>query len=224
MRFFTAALFAISTLAAAVLAQQNPIIYPSAGDKLAAGTSVVIKWNPTSTDKQVTLVLRDGESKNLETVGPIVENTDNDGTYTWTVPKNLPAGKNYAIQIVYSTGTNYSPQFEIDSDVTATTTAAKTTTTAATTTTKATTTTTTTTDETSTTESATSTTLTTSTITSYPNSTVTTTTISTTVKPKTTTTKLSTSTGAPDQKGAAGLGKCISGGLVLVAGALALMV
>lgn len=217
MRFFTAALFAISTLAVVVLAQQNPIIYPTAGDKVPAGTSIEIKWKPTSTDKQVTLVLRVGDSKDLGTVTTIVKDTANDGTYTWEVPKTLPKDTTYAIEIVYSTGTNYSPQFEIDSDVTATTTAAKTTTTAYTTTTEATT-------KTATTVTATTTTLITSTVTSAPNSTVTYATIATTkAKTTTTTTKTGTSTGAPDPHNAAGLGKSISGGLVLVAAGLALM-
>lgn len=216
MRFFTAALFAISALAVAVLAQENPIIYPSAGDKITAGTSVEIKWKPTSTDKQVTLVLRVGDSKKLGTVDTIVKDTPNGGSYTWKVPKTLPKDTTYAIEIVYSTGSNYSPQFEIDSDVTATTTtAAKTSTTAYPTTTEVTTT---------KNMTATLTTLTTSTVTSYPNSTVTTATIATTkAKTTTTSTKTSTSTGAPDPHNAAGLGKSISGGLVLVAAGLALM-
>ena len=72
MRFFTATLIALSTLAAAVFAQQNPITYPTGSDTLDAGKTDVIKWTPTtgSTDK-ITLVLRSGKSTDLGTVETI---------------------------------------------------------------------------------------------------------------------------------------------------------
>ena len=66
MRFITVTLVALSTLAATVFAQQeNPITYPSAGDKVGAGQDVPIKWTPTTDDSTVTLVWREGPSDNL---------------------------------------------------------------------------------------------------------------------------------------------------------------
>lgn len=74
MRFFTATLVVLSTLATAAFAaeNENPLTYPSAGDKLEAGKTIVIKWTPNTDDKEVTLVLRNGDSGNLDTVGSIV--------------------------------------------------------------------------------------------------------------------------------------------------------
>lgn len=65
MRFLTATLVALSTLAATVFAQENPITYPSGTDKIGAGQTTVIKWTPTTTDPTVTLGLRKGPSGNL---------------------------------------------------------------------------------------------------------------------------------------------------------------
>lgn len=250
MHFFTATLVALSALGAAVLAAENPITYPSTGDKLEAGKTIVIKWTPTTDNPTINLILRNGDSGNLDTVGPIATETENDGEYEWTVPDNLPAGSDYAIEIKWEGGENYTPQFVIDSDVTAPTTTAtedSTTTatatesetetatetatetgteteteTATTTETKTETETTTTTEETTSTTEAPTTTNLPSTITPAPNSTISTTTTRTTVKPKTTTTEDDEQDNAPDSS-APGLGKVFSSGLVmLVAAAWAL--
>lgn len=75
MQFLTTALLAVTALAAAVIAADNtlnPLIFPSAGDQITAGAPCQIKWTPTSTDKTVTLVLREGDSGALDTLGPII--------------------------------------------------------------------------------------------------------------------------------------------------------
>lgn len=220
MRFFTAALIAISTLAATVFAAENPITYPSSTDKIRAGQTIDIKWTPTTSDETVTLIFRQGPEGNLNTIGPIVENCPNTGSYSWTVPRNVASGKDYAIEIRYNGGVNYSPQFEIDSTVTARTTTTDTT---ATTTTTATATSTTETSNTTTT-TATSTTTTgysTTTLvtgTSAPNRTVTSQTI--TITKSKTTEASSTGTGAPNpHNSAAGMAKSMSGGLVAIVAA-----
>ncbi|RPB24727.1 hypothetical protein L211DRAFT_837104 [Terfezia boudieri ATCC MYA-4762] len=238
MRFFTAALVALSTLAATVFAAENQITYPGAGDTVQGGQTIVIKWIPDTPDKTVKLVLRKGKSDDLDVSGPICDDCPNSGSYEWTAPKDIVAGKDYSIEIKFNSGVNYSPHFEIDSTVTARTTTGTTDTTdtTATATDTATTTTTTTTTEDSTTEastttatSATSSTVPTTTtlITSttfYPNTTVAlSTTTTTTSKPKTTgTSSTSTGTGAPDPN--SGSAKTVSGGLVaIVVAAWALM-
>lgn len=212
MRFFTTALVTLATLTTAVFAAENPITYPSAGDKVATGQATTVKWTTTTTDKTVTLILRKGESENLGVIGPICDNCPNSGTYTWTPPKTLVAGKDYSIEIKFQSGNNYSPLFEIDSSVTATTSAPKktaTTTEASTTET--------------TTETESSTVYTSTTLvpkTEYVNNTVTVTMTgsTTTSRPRTTTSAATTSaSGAPDPHNAAGLEKAVSGGLAVVA-------
>lgn len=219
MRFFTAALIALSTLVATVFAAENPITYPSAQDKLKPGQTIVIKWTPTTPDKEVSLVFREGPEGNLNTIGPIVDNCPNTGSYSWTVPKGLVAGKDYAIEIKFKGGVNYSPQFEIDSTVTARTTTTDTTATTATTTTATTTTKTSTANTTTATSTtASNTTLTTTTYVS--NTTVTAPTFTTTSKTRTTdTSSTSTGTGAPNPHSSAGIGKTVSSGLVAIVAA-----
>ncbi|KAF8455687.1 Ser-Thr-rich glycosyl-phosphatidyl-inositol-anchored membrane family-domain-containing protein [Terfezia claveryi] len=221
MRFFTAALLALSTLAATVFAAENKITYPGTGDTIQGGETVVIKWTPSTQDKSITLVLREGKSGNLDVIAPICDNCPNTGSFSWTAPKDLVAGKDYSIEIKYNGGVNFSPQFEIVSTVTVRTTTG-TTATATDTTTTTTTTEASTTTATSATSSTvpTTTTLMTST-TSYPNTTVTVSTItSTTSKSKTTgTSSTSTGTGAPNPNSASGSGKTVSGGLIAIVAA-----
>lgn len=213
MRFFTTALVTLATLTTAVFAStENPITYPSAGDKVVTGQATAIKWTPSTTDKSITLFLRKGESDNLDVIGPICENCPNSGTYTWTPPKTLVAGKDYSIEIRFKSGNNFSPLFQIDSSVTTTISATKktATTTEASSTTEA------------TTETESSTVHTTTLVpkTEYVNNTVTVTMTgpTTTSRPRTTTSAATTSaSGAPDPHNAAGLEKTVSGGLAVVA-------
>ncbi|KAF2427522.1 hypothetical protein EJ08DRAFT_680898 [Tothia fuscella] len=105
----------ISGLSLLVSAQSgaNPII-PLAGS-ISAGAPVTIKWQP-NTQGTISLQLRWGAAQNLEQGTTIVSGIPNSGSYTWTPPKELKAGADYAIQITDSTGqTNYSPQFSIAS-------------------------------------------------------------------------------------------------------------
>jgi len=122
MRFFSTALFAFTALSALVFAQENPITAPTAGDELKAGDSTTITWTPTTSDENVELVLRKGDSDDLDTITTI-GNVPNTGTYTWTVPEDTPAGSDYAIEIKYEGGSNFSPQFGVDSTVVGTTSA-----------------------------------------------------------------------------------------------------
>jgi len=123
MRFFTAAAVAIASIASLVAAQApNPISSPTAGDVIEAGKPVTIEWNPTSGGK-ITLSLRSGNQNALNTDLVIVEDATNSGKYTWTPPKDLPAGKDYTIEIMPAgtapddtTNRNFSPRFELDSD------------------------------------------------------------------------------------------------------------
>ncbi|KAI5791920.1 Ser-Thr-rich glycosyl-phosphatidyl-inositol-anchored membrane family-domain-containing protein [Geopyxis carbonaria] len=117
MRFFTSTFAGLVALASAVLAAENPISKPDGSAPIAAGKPQTITWNPT-TEGTITLTLRKGSSNDLKDVTVITAGAANSGSFTWTPPKDLPAGENYAIMITDAAGeTNYTPLIAIDSNV-----------------------------------------------------------------------------------------------------------
>lgn len=64
MRVLSFLASAVAALATVAYAQTNPFSYPVAGNTLQAGSTVNIKWNPT-TQGTVTLVLRNGVATDL---------------------------------------------------------------------------------------------------------------------------------------------------------------
>lgn len=129
MRFFsTAVSVALAAFAAVTSAQVstkgNAITSPSVGDTIVAGETFDITWM-NIVGSEVTLTLMSGPADDLQPVGVIVASIDNTGSYTWTVPEDIPASDSYAIQISYDNNPNnfnYSDRFAFDSEVTATTT------------------------------------------------------------------------------------------------------
>jgi len=136
MRFSLTALLTVAaaTVVAAanvlVDAPGNAISQPTAGDVVDAGKPYTIVWDP-SEGETVTLVLRKGDSGNLDTLDTIADDIENKGTYSWTPSPKLPSGDDYAIEIIWGTGEdmerNYSPMFTVKSDVKETTTTTTTT-------------------------------------------------------------------------------------------------
>ncbi|RPB17939.1 hypothetical protein L211DRAFT_144716 [Terfezia boudieri ATCC MYA-4762] len=94
MRFSTAALVALSTLAAIVFAAENQITYPGDGDTVQVGQTIVIKWIPDTKYETVKLFFRKVKSDDLDISGPICDNCPNSGSCEWTVPEVLPASNN----------------------------------------------------------------------------------------------------------------------------------
>ncbi|KAG0637647.1 Ser-Thr-rich glycosyl-phosphatidyl-inositol-anchored membrane family-domain-containing protein [Tuber brumale] len=117
MRFLTSSLLAIAALATSVFAAENPISKPDGSSPLVAGETVTITWTPT-TSGPITLKFRQGPSNDLKDVMTIVAGTDNSGSYSWTVPKDIPSGANYAIQIGddKTTDVNYTPLLTVSSE------------------------------------------------------------------------------------------------------------
>jgi hypothetical protein len=52
------------------------------------------------------LILRKGPGNNIGVVGPIVDSIQNSGSYHWNIPANLPAGLDYAVQIIIGPAAN----------------------------------------------------------------------------------------------------------------------
>ncbi|RPA89218.1 hypothetical protein L873DRAFT_703722 [Choiromyces venosus 120613-1] len=118
MRFFTSSLLAIAALASAVFAAENPISKPDGSVPLVAGEPVTVTWTPT-TAGPITLKLRQGPSNDLKDLLVVVGAYANSGTFTWTIPADMPSGDNYAFQISddKTTDVNYTPLLTIKSDV-----------------------------------------------------------------------------------------------------------
>ncbi|KAH7397959.1 Ser-Thr-rich glycosyl-phosphatidyl-inositol-anchored membrane family-domain-containing protein [Cadophora sp. MPI-SDFR-AT-0126] len=120
MQFSSTLIFAaIAALASA----QNPFTFTSL-TSIKAGEPFNITWAPsTGSTDTVSLVLRQGDSSNLETVETIASKIDNTGSYVWTPSTSIANGDGYAFQIIddgNSDNINYSNQFSISSSNTAT--------------------------------------------------------------------------------------------------------
>ncbi|KAF2095384.1 hypothetical protein NA57DRAFT_59400 [Rhizodiscina lignyota] len=118
--------FALFTAGLATLAQAytqpqgaspsgNPIAKPGLDEAVPAGSPYTVTWDPT-TAGTVTLLLLHGPSTNMQTLYPIVENTPNTGSYSWTPSTDLaPESTHYGIQLICDqTGAyQYTTQFGI---------------------------------------------------------------------------------------------------------------
>jgi hypothetical protein len=62
----------------------------------------------TTPDELVSLILRQGPATNIGVVGPIANEIQNNGSYLWDIPTNLPSGNDYAIQIIVGPASNVS--------------------------------------------------------------------------------------------------------------------
>ena len=106
----TVALFTFFAFASAV----NVITSVTATTDLTPGQPFTITWTPDSSST-ISLILRQGDASALGTVGSIVNNIPNTGSYTWYPQNTLPGGTDYAFEIVGSDGTsNYSHFFGIN--------------------------------------------------------------------------------------------------------------
>ncbi|CAN6640768.1 hypothetical protein TRVA0_018S01332 [Trichomonascus vanleenenianus] len=108
-----------ASLVSSALANVNAFIAPGPTDVLTAGQPFVVKWNNTDGGNQVNLLLKKGDSNNLDTVLTIAKNIDNGGAVRWAVPANLPTGDDYALEIQESDdpeAVNYTNQFRIEGD------------------------------------------------------------------------------------------------------------
>lgn len=108
MHFFKALLAGASLLA--LVAAEAPKI-TSIFTSLTPGETVTITWIGGDSTKPVDLILRSGNSGNLDINGPI--GTGTGGSFTWVVPSDLKSLPSYAIEIKQDGQSNYGPQFAI---------------------------------------------------------------------------------------------------------------
>jgi hypothetical protein len=71
------------------------IVYPNGGEVLKAGTRIQIKWQSEGLQSKVVIVLYKKGIKHLV----ISPQTDNNGTFSWRIPANIPEGNEYRVRI-----------------------------------------------------------------------------------------------------------------------------
>ncbi|OTB07609.1 hypothetical protein M426DRAFT_241163 [Hypoxylon sp. CI-4A] len=103
-----------STVVAAILAAlpawvSAVVLTNSNYENIQTGQPFEITWSGAT--GAVTLILKDGPSDNLETVGEITSGQTGE-SYTWTPETSLTTGT-YALEINDGTDVNYSQQFDI---------------------------------------------------------------------------------------------------------------
>lgn len=109
------AAMALAQLAAAGL---NGFIEPTTSQVVEAAKPFEITWKADG-GKTVTITLRKGDSKNLDTLEDIARHVENTGKLTWTPAGDLEKGADYALQIKddESGEINYTGLFSINSNV-----------------------------------------------------------------------------------------------------------
>ncbi|KFZ01884.1 hypothetical protein V500_00578 [Pseudogymnoascus sp. VKM F-4518 (FW-2643)] len=125
MRFTTTLITSAFTVLAAAQSAANPFTNTDYST-ISAGQAFTITWSPTTTGP-VSLVLVKGDPAALTTVSTIASGLDNSGSLEWTPGSSIAKGSDYALKIVDdadATIVNYTLQFPIDSDGTASSTAA----------------------------------------------------------------------------------------------------
>jgi hypothetical protein len=76
------------------------------------GQATTVTYTASNLDDAVEIILRKGDSNNLETIATLTDDTTG-GTFTWTPFLSLSPGTDYALQINQGDETNYTPLFPI---------------------------------------------------------------------------------------------------------------
>ncbi|QKX54029.1 uncharacterized protein TRUGW13939_01111 [Talaromyces rugulosus] len=114
MRFFALATGLFAALAAAA-STPNAFIQPISGASFTAGKTSTLQWSP-STSGTVSLRLQWGALTTATEGIAIASSIDNSGTFSWSVPADIPEEADYFIRIASDADTsevNYSARFTI---------------------------------------------------------------------------------------------------------------
>ncbi|CAO3577676.1 unnamed protein product [Absidia cylindrospora] len=107
----------VALLNCLVLAQQVivSITAPLQNATFTAGGKLVVSWINPQVDSISQIQLSHGDPKALQPVTVIANNVDaKSGSYTWDIPSNLTAGKDYALVLGTSPNLAYTGQFTIN--------------------------------------------------------------------------------------------------------------
>ncbi|GAA5804887.1 Ser-Thr-rich glycosyl-phosphatidyl-inositol-anchored membrane family-domain-containing protein [Helicostylum pulchrum] len=128
MKSFFLATFALAITM--VFGQANPVYItaPLTGASYTAGATILIRWINPVAETITQIVLAKGISTNIQAVSTVASNVaTSTGSFSWTIPADLPAGTDYAFALGTSPDVAYTGQFTINAasgDATTTTTAA----------------------------------------------------------------------------------------------------
>ncbi|KAG2233934.1 Ser-Thr-rich glycosyl-phosphatidyl-inositol-anchored membrane family-domain-containing protein [Thamnidium elegans] len=115
MKSFFLATFALAITM--VYGQANPVYItaPLTGATYTAGSTIQIRWINPVADTITQIVLAKGLSTNIQPVSTIASNiATSTGSYSWTIPADLPAGSDYAFALGTSPDVSYTGQFTIN--------------------------------------------------------------------------------------------------------------
>ncbi|KAI9319312.1 hypothetical protein BX666DRAFT_1924896 [Dichotomocladium elegans] len=112
---FTATVAALFAFAASVSAQGISVINPIAGAQWKAGTTQTITWTVTNATSISSIVLRQGDASNLDTVYTITSQQIPATAlqYQWAIDATTPPGNDYSVAVNTDLGQQYSPFFAI---------------------------------------------------------------------------------------------------------------
>ncbi|KAI8384133.1 hypothetical protein BD560DRAFT_420598 [Blakeslea trispora] len=115
MRFLTC--FTVLMVGATTLVSGMLFTQPIEHMVYKAGTTQEIIWIKSDPSEVIQFIeLRNGPSENLQLVLTITSdpNIADTNRYSWPIPDNLPAGKDYTLTALTSTGYSYSGRFTIE--------------------------------------------------------------------------------------------------------------
>lgn len=104
--------FLISGLAALAAAQSSVLTFTHVPDPVTDGEAQAITYATNDTSSPVTIILRQGQSNNLQTVETLTTSATG-GQYIWTPSKSLADGSDYALEIMQGNQVNYFGPFEV---------------------------------------------------------------------------------------------------------------
>ncbi|KAI9669010.1 MAG: hypothetical protein M1831_000602 [Alyxoria varia] len=109
---FKASIVGAAAFALSVAAQSSNVLFTKTPDSVSAGESVDIGYKVANPSQPATILLRRGDSNNLQTVSVLTSSTTG-GSYTWTPSESLANGDDYALEIKQGSEINYSGQFPL---------------------------------------------------------------------------------------------------------------
>jgi hypothetical protein len=113
----------LSALAACAAAQSKVLFFTHVPNPITDGEPAAITYSTNDTESPVTIILRRGQSNNLETIMTLTDNSYG-SQFIWTPPLSLPNGVDYALEISQKTQTNYFGPFVIQGAIPASVSAA----------------------------------------------------------------------------------------------------
>ena len=109
---FTQALL-LAAVSALASAQSSVLSFTHVPNPITDGQQQAITYDTNDTSSPVTIVLRKGESTNLQTIETLTT-TATGGQYVWTPSTSLADGDDYALEITQGSQTNYYGPFSIE--------------------------------------------------------------------------------------------------------------